>query len=119
MSPGIQDSARFRTSISRCWTVADDKFSRAFLRGRESVTFGRENGTEASAADETVKFPMSPYFRYKVYRELEEEVNNVFFLFTKVRIPFKGDSLESLVEHIYRIEPQERYLAIEKFRIVQ
>jgi hypothetical protein len=64
-------------------------------------------------------FPISPYFRYEVYSELKEEINNVFFLFTKVHIPFTGASFESLIEHIYKIEPRDRFLALEKFRIIQ
>lgn len=70
-------------------------------------------------AGKTYSFPQSQYFKYEVYSDLKEEVNNMFFVFTRTNIPYTGESFESFIEYIYKIEPQERYLALEKFRIVR
>lgn len=64
-------------------------------------------------------FPVSKYFRYEVYSDLKEEVNNIFFLYTKTNVPYLGKSFSDFIEHIYKIEPQDRFLVLEKFRIVQ
>jgi hypothetical protein len=63
-------------------------------------------------------FPMSKHYRYEVFSNLREETNYVFFLFTKSNIPYRGDSFQSFIEHVYRIEPWERYTVMERIMIV-
>ena len=67
----------------------------------------------------TYRFPLSPHFDYEVYTDLKEEQNYIFFLYTRQHLPFHGTSFDSLIEFIYGIEPQERFLSMEKFRIVK
>jgi hypothetical protein len=67
----------------------------------------------------TYSFPQSPYFEYEVYTDLKEEVNHLFFLFTRHKIAFKSENFASFIEQTYQIEPKDRYLALEKIRIVK
>jgi hypothetical protein len=63
-------------------------------------------------------FPMSKHYRYEVFTNLREEANYVFFLFTKSNIPYRGDSFQSFIEYVYRIEPWERFMNMERIMIV-
>ncbi len=67
----------------------------------------------------TYTFPLSPHFDYQVYTDLGEEQDYVFFLFTRQDIRFQGKSFNEFIEHVYGIEPQERFLMMEKIRIVK
>jgi Domain of unknown function (DUF4384) len=64
-------------------------------------------------------FPFSPHFDYEVYTELKEEQNYIFFLFTRQEIPFSGKIFNEFIEYVYGIEPHERFLFMEKIRIVK
>ncbi|HEV8513357.1 MAG TPA: DUF4384 domain-containing protein [Cyclobacteriaceae bacterium] len=70
-------------------------------------------------ATTSYRFPLSPHFDYEVFTDLKEEQNYIFFLYTRQSIPFHGTSFDSLIEYIYAIEPQERFLSMDKFRIVK
>jgi hypothetical protein len=69
-------------------------------------------------AAQSYSFPMSKHYRYEVFTNQKEETDYVFFLFTKSNIPWRGTSFQSFIEHVYRIEPWERFVEMERIVIL-
>jgi hypothetical protein len=69
--------------------------------------------------DQKYEFPQSSFYRYQVYSDLKEEVNYLFLLYTRKNVKYTGSNFKEFIEHVYQIEPQERFLTMERFRIVR
>jgi hypothetical protein len=64
-------------------------------------------------------FPRTGNFKYEVFTDLNEENNYVVFLFTRRNHTFTGDDFSRFIEHVYTLEPAERFLKMEKILIVK
>jgi hypothetical protein len=64
-------------------------------------------------------FPRTRNFKYEVFTDLKEENNYVIFLFTRRNQSFDGKDFSGFIEHVYTLEPADRFLKMEKILIVK
>jgi hypothetical protein len=66
------------------------------------------------ASGKLYTFPQTPHFNYEVYTDRKEETNYFFFLFTRKDVLYKGTTFQDFIQYVYSMEPQDRFVQIEK-----
>jgi hypothetical protein len=90
------------------------------IDGKREVSLLFPNEHEKSfliPRDQKLTFPQSSHFKYEIYTDLEEESNHLFFLFTRKDILYKAENFQQFIEYVYSIEPEDRFVSVEKIAI--
>lgn len=120
---GIQSVYKSEANLTFQVHARKEGYLKMFLiDNKRNVTMLFPNEHERSVlleADHKYSFPRNEHFEYEVYTDLQEETNYLFFLFIRKDILYRAEDFKGFIEYVYSIEPQDRFITIEKIVIYQ